>query len=162
MYHLKSEKIVRTLCHYEDHWYMLKTKGNQNRPLRHLTLNTFFFRVKSIYCYKLSFVREVRKKPTIGYISYSIMWKFMGQYVMIYSIKCFLQVNTDSKNKNLIIYCLFNIFNKAYHCMYGRKIFFKSNFFLYRTFCNFKNAINLLCIHFSITLSRFDSREMDL
>ena len=41
------------------------------------------------------------------------MAKFMKQYVMIYSIKCFLYVNKDSTNKEFVIYCLFNIFNKA-------------------------------------------------
>ena len=87
-----------------------RSLGIQNRPLRHSILKTWYFRVKSIYCYKLLSVREVGRKPTIGYISYSIMWIFLKQYVIIYSIKCFLQVNKNSANKQFIIYCLFKIF----------------------------------------------------
>ena len=101
----------------------LKKKGTQNRLLRHPILKTLYFRVKSIYCFKLLSVREVQRKPTIGYISYSIMWKSMKQYVMIYSIECFLQINKDSTNKHFIIYYLFNIFNKANYCMCSRNLF---------------------------------------
>ena len=46
----------------------------------------------------------------------------MKQYVMIYSIKSFLQINKDSTNKHFIICCLFNIFNMANYCMCSRKI----------------------------------------
>ena len=134
----------------------LKKKGTQNRALRHPILKNLYFRVKSIYCHKLFSVREVGRKPTIGYISYTIVWTFMKQYVMIYSMKCFLQINKDSTNKYFIIYCLFNIFNKANYCMCSRKCFLKSKFC--RTFWSFKNPINLLCISFSIILSRFDNR----
>ena len=121
---------------------------------------TLYFRVKSIYCHKLLSAREVGRKPTIGYIPYSIMWKFMKQYVMICSIKCFLQINKDSTNTHFIIYYLFNIFNKANYCMCSRKCFLKSKFC--RTFWSFKNPINLLCISFSIILSRFDNRVIGL
>ena len=153
---------MRALWHYENHWYMLKKKGTQNRPLRHSILKTLYFRAKSIYCYKLLSVREVGRKPTIGYISYTIVWKFMKQYVMIYSIKCFLQINKDSTNKHFVIYCLFNIFNKANYCMWSRKFFWDPSCFLYRIFWSFKNPINLLCIRFSIILSRFNSRVIGL
>ena len=86
-------------------------------------------------------VREVGIKPTIGYIPYSIMRKFMKQYHMIYNIKCFLQINKDSTNKHLIIYCLFNIFNKANYWCREEKCFWNPNCFLYRTFWSFKNPI---------------------
>ena len=111
--------------------YLKKEGDPENRPLRHPILKTLYYRVKSIYCYKLLSVREVGRKPTIGYISYTIVWKFMKQYVMIYSIKCFLQINKDSTNKHFIIYCLFNIFNKANfnYCMCSRKNFLKSKLF---------------------------------
>ena len=87
----------------------LKKKGTQNRPLRHPMLKTLYFRVKSIYWYKLLSVRKVGRKPTIGYISYTMVWKFMKQYIMIYSIKCFLQINKDSTN--ILLSIAFSIFS---------------------------------------------------
>ena len=106
--------------------YIKKTKEARTDPCG--TPKTLCFRVKFIYCYKLLSVRKVERKSSIGYISYSILWKFMEQYVMFYCIKCLLQVNKDSTNK--LIYCLFNIFNKANYCMCSRKFFLKSKLFL--------------------------------
>ena len=113
---------TRIICKVKKLWYILKNKGIQNRPLTHPMLKTLYFRVKSIYCYKWLSVREVGRKQTIGYISYIIVWKFMKQYVMIYSIKSFLKINKDSTNKHFTIYCLFNIFSMANYCMCSRKI----------------------------------------
>ena len=114
MYHLQSEKIVKALYSImkiiDIYIYILK-KTTQYKPLTHPTLKTFFFRVKSIYCYKLLSVREAGGKPTIGCISYSITEKFMKRNLMIYSFKCFFQFSKYPIAK--IIYCLFNIFNKA-------------------------------------------------
>ena len=44
--------------------------------------------IVTIYC-KLFSAREAGGKGTFTQISYSIMGKFMKQYVMIYNIKCF-------------------------------------------------------------------------
>ena len=114
MYHLQSEKIVKALYSIMKiiDKYILK-KTTQYKPLTHPTLTTLCFRVKSIYCYNLLSVREAGGKPTIGYISYSITEKFMKRNLMIYSFKCSFQFNKYSRNKDFIIYCLFNIFNKA-------------------------------------------------
>ena len=157
-----SEKTVKTLWHYEDHWYIFKKEEDLEQTPAAPHIKPLCFRVKSIYCYKLLSAREVGRKPTIGYILYSKKWKFMKQYVMVYYIKCFLKVNKDSTNKNFIIYCLFNIFNKANYCMCSRKRFLKSKLYLYRIFWSFKNLITLLYLTFSIILSRFNSREMGL
>ena len=109
-----SEKTVNTLWHYEDHWYIFKKEEDLEETPAASHIKALCFRFKSIYCYKLLSVREVGRKTTIGYISYSKKWKFMKQYVMLHYIKCFLQVNKDSTNKNFIMFCLFNIFNKAF------------------------------------------------
>ena len=143
-----SEKTVKTLWHYEDHWYIFKKEEDLEETPAAPHVKALCFRVKSIYCYKLLSVREVGRKTTIGYILYSKKWKFMKQYVMLHYIKCFLQVNKDSTNKNFIIYCLFNIFNKANYCMCGRKRFLKSKLYLYRIFWSFKNPISLLYLTF--------------
>ena len=113
-------------------------------------------------CISVLSVREVGRKRTIGYISYTMLWKFMKQYVMIYSIKCFLQINKDSTNKHFIIYCLFNIFNKANYCRCSSRFLWNPNCFLYRTFWSFKNPINLLSISFSVISSRLDNRVIGL
>ena len=65
-------KRVRRLWHYEDNGYVLQKEGDpENRPLKQPILKTLYYRVKSIYCYKL--LREVRRKPTFGYTSYTIV-----------------------------------------------------------------------------------------
>ena len=70
-YFMNRQQRVRVNSNFST----LKKKGIQNRrePLKYPKLETLSFRVKSIYCYRLLSVREVGRKPTIGYVSYSII-----------------------------------------------------------------------------------------
>ena len=79
-YHLQSEKILRIIWHYEDHWYILKKEGDpeQTRMAPHIV--NFVFKSQIHLLLQIAFCKR----------GSSIMWKFIKQYVKIYSIKCFL------------------------------------------------------------------------
>ena len=85
-----SEKTVKTLWHYEDHWYIFKKEEDLEQTPAAPHIKPLCFRVKSIYCYKLLSAREVGRKPTIGYIPCTIVWKFEAicydlQYQMLFA-----------------------------------------------------------------------------
>ena len=43
MYHLQSEKIVRTLWHYEDHLYIFKKEGDSEHTSEASHIENFVF-----------------------------------------------------------------------------------------------------------------------
>ena len=89
----------------------IKKEGNLEETLEAPHIEDFLFQCQINLLLQILFCLEVGRKPTIGYISYSIMWKFIKQYVMIKCIKCFLQLNKDSISKRFIIYIAFSIFS---------------------------------------------------
>ena len=140
--------------------------GTQNRPqgTPHWKLcvsdsNPFIVSYTTL----LSVRGVARRKPIIGYNSYSVVWKFMKQYVMIYSIKFFFaSQQKDFTNENFIIYCLFNVFNKANYCMCTRKKFWNPNQFVIckpLSYC-FKETIGFGCKALLCKLSSVVSNQV--
>ena len=89
----------------------IKKEGDLEQTLEAPHIEDFLFQYQINLLLQILFWLEIGRKPTIGYISYSIMWKFIKQYVMIKCIKCFLQLNKDTVSKRLIIYIAFSIFS---------------------------------------------------
>ena len=163
MYYLQSEKTVKTLWHNEDHWYISKEEGDPEQSLRHPTLKTLCFRVKSIYCYKLLSVRELGRKPTIGYTSYSIMWKFMKPWSTVSNAFC----KSKKLHKQKLYYLLpFQYFQCRYftcRCAVDNFFFWNPNCFYIEFYGHSKIPLAFMHKFFiQIILSKFDNREMGL
>ena len=158
---------MKTLLHYEDHWYILKKKvwGPRTDPKApHIESFVFQIQIHLLLATQHCFLLGVaRRKPTIGYNSYSVIWKFMKQYVMIYSVKYFFaSQQKDFTNENFIIYCLFNVFNKANYCMCTRKKFWNPNQFVIcklLSYC-FKETIGFGCKALVCKLSSVVSNQV--
>ena len=73
MYHQQSAVVEKTLLHCEYHCCISKTEGGPKWPLWYPISKTLCFWINIIYCEKLLSIRMIRGKPTIDYISYSMM-----------------------------------------------------------------------------------------
>ena len=111
MYHLQNKKIVKILWHNENHWCILKKEGDteQTPEAPHIENLTFQSQIHLL----LQIVRELGRKPTIGYISYSTMWRFMKIFGYTlrfpgpwYSTKYFFPISLVSLCSRLTLNCL--------------------------------------------------------
>ena len=156
MYHLQSEKIVRMLWNYEDHWYILKKRRGPRTDPWGTPYWKFGISKSNPFIVTNCFLLERQEENQ--QLAISLIPKFIKQYFMIYSIKSF--ANQQRLHKQSIAFSIFSI--RLITASAVEKLFWNPNCFLYRTFWLFKNPISLLCIRFSITLSRFDDRVIGL